>query len=160
MAVLIEAISVVVRERAIAEKMKGGLPLFLRERPNLTHCADGQLHRLGFMTPHEVHDYVNFLMENGLEFVRGGKCRDFVVVDMLNGPTMPCDWIEVSRSAFFRGMTEFKNREQKFTFAWLRPKGPDETPNLTLTAPEGWSPDLALHAHNFIPFSKDGQERN
>ena len=71
MAVLIEAISVVVRERAIAEKMKGGLPLFLRERPNLTHCADGQLHRLGFMTPHEVHDYVNFRWKTGWNLCAG-----------------------------------------------------------------------------------------
>lgn len=54
MAVLIEAISVVVRKDAIEKRFPGGWDSFLDEIPNNTLCTDGELVRVGFMSPQDV----------------------------------------------------------------------------------------------------------
>ena len=54
MAVLCEAISVVVRRDAIDKYFKGGWIKFVDDVPNSTMCTDGELVRVGFMTPNSV----------------------------------------------------------------------------------------------------------
>ncbi len=94
MAVLVEAISVIIRVDALREKFPGGLDAFLTIIPNRTFCFDGELARVGFMTPQDVHTFVTRLEQAGLEFMREGKTVDFAVVDQLQGPTAPGDWLE------------------------------------------------------------------
>ena len=56
MAVLVEAISVIVRAAAIHQKYPGGWEAFKRIIPNQTLCADNELVRIGFMTPDDVEE--------------------------------------------------------------------------------------------------------
>jgi hypothetical protein len=51
MAVLVEAISVVVRHDAIDKRFLGGWQGFLDQVPNNTFCGDGFFARVGFMNP-------------------------------------------------------------------------------------------------------------
>lgn len=94
MPVLIEATSVVVRRDAIVERFSGGWDGFLSSVPNRTLCYDDDIARVGFMERVDVGQFIEHLVANGLVFVRDGKAVDFIVVDQLDGPTGPCDWIE------------------------------------------------------------------
>lgn len=94
MAVLIEAISVVVRTDVLFEKYPGGWNAFKKIVPNDTLCCDNELARVGFMAPMDVRAFVERLQQAGLVFVNSGKAVDLAVVDQLQGPTVPCDWLE------------------------------------------------------------------
>jgi hypothetical protein len=100
MAVLAEAISVVVRCDAIRERLPGGEAAFNAMVPNNTLCSDGELVRVGFMGPAPVKAFIGELEAAGLRFLVDGKATDLVVVDQLRGPTVPCDWIEFARLPF------------------------------------------------------------
>jgi hypothetical protein len=54
MAVLVEAISVLVRHDAILRRFKGGWSAFCSLIPNAAWCHDDALSRIGFMTPSDV----------------------------------------------------------------------------------------------------------
>jgi hypothetical protein len=61
MAVLIEAISVAIRQETLEAKYPGGIEGFVRDVPNQTFCADSYLARVGFMTPVDVEGYIRQL---------------------------------------------------------------------------------------------------
>jgi hypothetical protein len=61
MAVLIEAISVVVRKDAINNKMEGGWERFKLLIPNSTFCHDDEVARLGFLEPKLVGEFITGL---------------------------------------------------------------------------------------------------
>jgi len=65
MAVLVEAISVIVRRKAIDHSYPGGWDAFVAEVPNKTLCADDQLARVGFMTPQDVQNFIRALGDRG-----------------------------------------------------------------------------------------------
>jgi len=100
MAVLVEAISVIARRSAIDGKYPGGWPAFLIDVPNRTLCYDDALVRIGFMTPHDVGEYVQRLENNGLTFLVNDKAHDVAVVDQQQGPTTACDWLEFASLPF------------------------------------------------------------
>ena len=58
MAILVEAISVVIKRSVIDQKFPGGWEAFVEDCPNRTLCADSALARVGFMTPVDVESYV------------------------------------------------------------------------------------------------------
>lgn len=99
MAVLIEAISVVIRADAILTKFPGGWDGFKRIVPNQTLCADNELVRVGFMTPDDVKSFVRKLQASRLEFLQDGKAIDIAVVDQMRGPTAQCDWLEFGHAS-------------------------------------------------------------
>ena len=110
MAVLCEAISVVVRRDSIDKYFEGGWVGFQDDVPNSTMCTDGELVRVGFMSPKAVQEYVESLETGGLQFqekkktlgifVKGRSKNDIVVVDQHQGPTLSCDWIEFGKFPF------------------------------------------------------------
>ena len=93
MAVLVEAISVIVRRSAVDAKFPGGWPAFAAAAPNLTFCADGEIARVGFMSPADVEGYVRSLERVGLTTSTAGR-RSTVVVDQMGGPASPSGWLE------------------------------------------------------------------
>jgi hypothetical protein len=95
MAVLVEAISVIVKASSILKKYPGGWILFDLECPNQTLVADDELARVGFMDPRSVKDFVEKLKLAGLIFDGDSKQSDFCIADQANGLTTACDWIEV-----------------------------------------------------------------
>lgn len=97
MAVLIEAISVVIRTDVLAEKIPGGWEGFKRLVSNKTLCADNEIVRVGFMVPQDVESFINRLETTGLKFLRNGEMVDIAVVDQVRGPTSKCEWLEFGR---------------------------------------------------------------
>jgi hypothetical protein len=124
MAVLIEAVSVVVKVAALDHQFAGGWDAFKVLIPRGTSCVDGQLIRLGFMSPTDAESFVDALGQNGLTYLRDGQAVDLVIVDQRNGPTTPCDWVEFG-TVTVRGAT----------VAACRMTG-DETQ--LLFTPDGW----------------------
>ncbi len=97
MAVLVEAISVIVKQSSIELRFPGGMKNFLEQVPNSTYCNDGKLVRVGFMTPQDVKDFIGNLEVCGLVYLQNGRPLDLVVIDEVRGPTVDCDWKKVSR---------------------------------------------------------------
>jgi hypothetical protein len=94
MAVLVEAISVILRRDRVATSYPGGWDAFEAKFSYETACADDHLARIGFMSPKDVETFVELLAPFGLSYVVNGKAADVVVVDQIRGPLVPCDWIE------------------------------------------------------------------
>ena len=127
MAVLIEAISVVLRRAAIERAFPGGWSHFTDYVPNATLCADSDLARVGFMSPSDVKSFVDALEELGLHYIRDGAAVDLVVVDQQRGPAVPCGWLEYGHLS----LGEAGNR----VAAARDPTSSSDT----LATPEGWS---------------------
>ena len=68
MAVLCEGISVIVRRDSIDQNFKGGWAGLLETVPNSTMCTDGELVRVGFLSPADVANYIHELEDLGLQF--------------------------------------------------------------------------------------------
>lgn len=99
MAVLIEAISVVFRKKAIEETFPGGWTAFLGEAPNRTLFSDGDIGCIGFMHPDDVGKYVFYLESFGLDFDIGGQTKDIAVVDQIRGFAIPSPWLSFGELA-------------------------------------------------------------
>jgi len=65
MAVLVEAVSVIIKASAIQEKYPGGWKKFKANLPNRTMCTDGELIRVGFMVPGDARAFVRELESFG-----------------------------------------------------------------------------------------------
>jgi len=143
MAVLIEALSVVVRVKTIEEKYPGGMIYYERDRPNATYCCDGLLTLVGFMTPDHVGGFIETLESHGFmvfdPYAEEEEFLDLAVVDQFTGPTRPCKWLSYDR------------HPDGYSFAWLTGEEPGE-----LTTPEGWDLENSLSKkHVFIPTDQD-----
>lgn len=103
MAVLVESISVLIRAEALLGKFPGGWEAFEAIVPNQTLCADNELVRVGFMTPHDVESFIDRLKKAGLEFQKEGEAIDIAVADQMRGFTSPCRWAEFGRVNLGRG---------------------------------------------------------
>lgn len=97
MAVLVEAISVIVRRDAVARSYPGGWDAFVDAVPNATLCADDDLARVGFMHPDDVGAFIGVLTRHGLRFVEDGHAVDIAVADQQRGLTSACDWLEFGK---------------------------------------------------------------
>jgi hypothetical protein len=157
MAVLIEALSVVIKDSSLSTKYIGGIEDFIIQIPNDTYCTDGQVHRIAFMNPLDVQHFVEHLEKRGLVFIIDGKYIDIVVVDMIKGPIRKCDWLGFAREKFFGGQTGFKKVEEDFSIVWLLPQNGfygipiDNNGEYEIAVPSYWTPDKAIYGNNFIP---------
>lgn len=66
MAVLVEAISVIVRRDAINQRFAGGWEAFVECVPNATLCYDADLARVGFMARADAQAFIHRLEVRGL----------------------------------------------------------------------------------------------
>lgn len=143
MAVLVEAISVIVRRPAIAERFRGGWPEFLDAIPNSTGCFDDDLVRVGFMTPADVGAFVSMLEAGGLTYRKSGEAFDLAVVDQLRGPAIPAPWLHVG---------QIKQGENHFVAAALAGQQPTH-----IAVPPGWKFEGSLSDRpGFVADSRDG----
>jgi hypothetical protein len=141
MAVLAEAISVVVRRDCIERKLAGGWSAFVESVPNGTLCEDGEIARVGFMDPEDVGTYIEWLERQGLAFVHDGKALDLAVVDQHAGLTAPCEWLEFGRFPF-------DEEGGEIAVCWFfdepRSFGPGlyfhgELSDMEISMPQGWT---------------------
>lgn len=96
MAVLVEGISVIIRADRLLAAFDDDSEAFKAIVPNKTLCADGELVRVGFMSPREARDFVNQLAEFG-QYVVDGHAQDLTVVDQQRGPATATSWAEFGR---------------------------------------------------------------
>ena len=152
MAVLVEAISVVVKKRAIEGRVSEGWNGFVANVPNGTLCHDDDLARVGFMHPTDVQAYVQRLESCGLTFVRDGVCVDLAVVDQRQGPTLSAPWLEFAK-------LRIGNGDETVSACWLYDGARDfgaglymRDMTMSLAVPEGWRYEESLSAQSqFIP---------
>lgn len=99
MAVLIEGICVAVLNTSIAHSFSGGAAAFQRAIPNVNHCTDGEVTRVGFMAPPDVRAFVEQLEANGLLYVGPDEnAHTIAVVDQGEGFMRPCNWLTFERA--------------------------------------------------------------
>ncbi|HOD71941.1 MAG TPA: hypothetical protein PKO27_13000 [Deltaproteobacteria bacterium] len=157
MAVLIEAISVVVRRSSIETRFSGGWGEFLNRVPNNTLRTDEDLARLGFMSPPDVEAFIRRLELGGLTFLHDGKALDIAVVDQMQGPTIKVEWLEFAHISLI-------GTENKVAACWLF-EGPRiaagvhmPAKEMMLATPDGWTYENSLSAkYKYIP-NEDIQE--
>lgn len=138
MAVLIEALSVVVKRSAVEDRLEGGWSAFRAMIPNATGCWDDRLARVGFMTPTDVEAFVSMLEACGLVFRSGGEAVDLAVVDQVRGPTVPAPWLQVGR---------VPHAGKHIMVAWINGEEPSR-----IAVPAGWKMEGSLSAsHGFVP---------
>lgn len=138
MAVIVEAISIILRIDRIHETYPGGWEAFEYDSPNATLCADNEIVRIGFMAPGDVETFLGKLAQRGLVYAKDGKAADLVVVDQIHGPLMECDWLEFGRIDFDGNRV-----------AACRLKGSQIS---GLYTPDGWEFETSLSARSgFVP---------
>lgn len=143
MAVLIEAISVVVKADRLLNAF-GSFDAFKKDVPNLTLAADDELARVGFMTPEDVANYVQQLERRGLVHLFNGVAMDIVVMDQMRGSSSPCEWVEF-------GHVDIKGRR----VAAARRTGSKSSQIVT---PEGWVVEGSLsETFGFVPSGQEGK---
>ena len=158
MAVLVEGISVVVRNRAIVNKMAGGWARFRMLIPNGTFCEDGEVTRVGFLEPGPVGEFIEELEACGLKYVEDNKPVDMIVVDQQSGPMVQCDWIEFAHLGIDGG---------KVGAAWLwegrrfSGGGIYMKPGMTIAMPAGWHfKDSLSDKCEFVPLTATSQRKD
>jgi len=139
MAVLVEAISAIVRVQAIDERYGGGWASFVARAPNKTLCSDNEIARIGFMNPDDCKAFVDHLDNIGIVFLRDGQAQDVVVADQLRGFTAPCEWADFGRIEL--------NHGQMVSAAQLQGTGSPQ-----VFCPEGWTYEGSLSQQfGFVP---------
>ncbi len=131
MSVLVEGISVIVRNETLERKFPGGVWAYARSCPNQTFCTDQVLTRIGFMVPLDVGFFISGLEHRGLVWADSERrFVDIAVVDQLHGPTATCDWLLSG------------HHRDGFSLAWLVGTEPDQ-----LAVPRGWRLEESLSKH-------------
>ena len=107
MSVLVEALTVAVKNQTIEGLVQGGVPAFEKHVPNATFRTDQFLSAASFMDPEATGDFIDGLLSVGMNFVKDGVAQDIVVIDQHRGPTAKCDWLE------------FEKTKEGLSIAWL-----------------------------------------
>jgi len=148
MAVLVEALSVIVRRDAIAVRFRGGWSSFFSIIPNNTFCADESLVRVGFMTPDDVESFIDKLEAGGLIIAGQEGWLDVAVVDQDMGPTLKAPWLQFARIGL-------DNTDYKVGSCWLRPPGKNvgagiymPSLSMSLATPKGWEYETSLSSES------------
>jgi hypothetical protein len=132
MAVLIEAITVVVRKETINEKYPGGLTQYIQDCPNRTLCMDKDIVRVGFMTSEDAKEFVNNLEDLGFTLFTDGHFDEIALVDQFEGFALPCEWLDFTNSAGGKGIRRISA---------CKIKG---APADTVSIPAGWDYETSL----------------
>ena len=123
MAVLIECVTVVVRNAAVDLCCPGGHKALLQESPNRMCCCDEHLSALSFMDPADARELGRQLAAQGL--TDEGPDADLAIVDVAEEAGRPA-WLRVEKKA-------------GHTFAWLASEPADP-----LVVPVAWHPEWSV----------------
>ena len=99
MSILVEAITVVFMNATADRHIQGGVDAVKKIAPNSTFRTDGLISAISFMDPESTGNFVDTLLNVGMEFVEDGVAQDIVVLDQHRGPTAQCDWIGFNQNA-------------------------------------------------------------
>jgi hypothetical protein len=153
MAILLEAINVVIKDQSLENKCKGGYIGLLMDitRLNLPWHTDCELFRIGFMGPDTLHNFLPVLEERGLKFT-----EDWCIVDMMSGPTKPCNWLGFGRQMFFKNGSNVGVSFDSYSIAWLKSQYHsglvcNDSNEYTIATPESWDFKNAISNIHNIP---------
>ncbi len=127
MAVLIEAINLVIRADALERRYPGGIEALLENPPNPSICADRHLCRIGFIDAEELERFVDRLERCGLAVLVENRFVDAAVVDQVQGLAGDCDWLDFAGAA------------GRPVYCWLRGADPG-----AVMVPEDWEYETSL----------------
>lgn len=94
MAVLIEALCLVIRIDSIRAKYQGGWEQFVVDEAGLAYCFDEELVSICFTSETEVVDHIKLLEAKGLTYLEDGQAVDMCLMDQLRGPLNKASWAE------------------------------------------------------------------
>jgi TPR repeat protein len=160
MAVLVEALSVIIREPSLRRDSKE-FSNFKSNIPLEGFCSDGNLHRVAFMQEENALAFASFLEDEfGLKPASQNGDGDFVLVNMETGPTVKCEWIDFLRDDIFSHRKEYENHNKDFSIVWAKFDS-ERNSHCTksnfkeegICVPENWNPDNAI-----LNTSKDNVE--
>lgn len=129
MAVVCDALSIVVRTETLERVFANGVRGYRAQVPNKTFTTDGLITRVGVMNPNDLQWYIDQLSDQGLRLFgtdeQGNSVAvDVSVVDQRNGLAIATPWLETAVQDGVR-------------IAWLAGTDPGE-----VHGPEGWSKDI------------------
>ena len=99
MSILVEAITVVFMNATADRHIQGGVDAVKTIAPNSTFRTDGLISAISFTDPESTGNFVDTLLNVGMQFVEDGVAQDIVVLDQHRGPTAQCDWIGFDQNA-------------------------------------------------------------
>ena len=113
MPVLCEFISLIIRRDSIDKYFPGGWTRFVIELPNRSMATDGEVVRVGFMNSIDSSIYLDFLIDEGLQFKQSGgrEIDDISDLDQFNGHLDKRSWLEFGYRIF---------DERKYFCCWLK----------------------------------------
>jgi hypothetical protein len=147
MAVLVEAISVVIRLETIADKYPGGVDQYVNDCPNRTLCMDDEIVRVGFMTNSDAYDFIGSLERLGFRCVVDDEFDEVAVVDQLRGIEFPCDWLVYSKLVIFKG-------DLRISICMTQGSTLDR-----VVFPAGWNYETSLSKKTIVIESESGDSR-
>lgn len=145
MAVLVEALTVVIRREALEARFPGGAAGFKAQAPNRTFRMDAHFAAVGFMDPQDVRACNQWLAAMGLiQDNEDESARDFVLAQQTHRNfTVPCDWAEI-----YLAYLDDDSDERTMVIC----KRPDENFPLSVETPEDWVWEDSLSRKiDFIP---------
>jgi hypothetical protein len=159
MAIIVEAISVIIKDSALEREFLNGDTEILDIVPKATYASDSQLHKASFLSAMDVVTFVKLLQKHGLKFIEDGEFVDIAVVDMIEGLTAKCPWLDFSRGKYFEGMSQFIRSNEDFSIVWYN-ESPyygipcDQNGRVNIDTPLNWTPDNARDGFTFVPIDK------
>jgi len=139
MAVLIEAISVVIKVDSILRAFDD-FEEFENIIPNKTLCSDNEIVRVGFMVPDDVEAFIDKLKEYDLIYLDSELSIDIAVVEQRHGLTTKCEWLE------FGHINLSEDGQRIATARLVNSKEGD------LFMPDGWQYENSLSStYGFVP---------
>ena len=145
MSVLIEAHSVVVRIKTVAEKYPGGVEQYIKDCPNKTLCMDKDIICICFMNGNDGKNFIISLEKLGFRCVTDGELDEIAVVDQFEGCTLPCDWLEFSNSV--------TGEERPMRISACKLKG---APVEFVSYPDSWDYEKSVSKHTWLIDLVDG----
>ncbi|MCK5788961.1 MAG: hypothetical protein KAH32_08175, partial [Chlamydiia bacterium] len=155
MAVLAEAFSVIIKKDSLKRNKRHYKQFKRNIADKKTVCDDGVIVRVGFMLYDDAINYLKYL-RHGLELsshTSNNKAGDFVLVDMLNGTMVECDWLKFLRDKLFVEQSEFQNSNEDFSIVWHKDNYSGNSCSQAegfsaegICFPKLWTPDNAIYS--------------
>ena len=145
MAVLVQAVTVIIVNSALEQRFPGGLRAFEQSWSGPTYCSDGRISAVAFMSLEDARRFTTLLAARGFADPWATPARDIAVAIQGQGLLTPADWLKVDR----RALDETPNAPEVTT---ARLVGEELE---TFSAPPGWN---ARALESLTPITLDEYE--
>lgn len=155
MAILIEAYTVILRNKTIEGKYPGGLKKYKQDAPNGSFCTDEEICGITLMVPEDVKAFIKKLEGYGLAYLDGDQYTDIALVCQLRGLLAHCDWLQFIRGDVGDGMRlsacRMTGSQCKDLFTW-----DNWQYERSLSRQHGFTPDDSIERSLKFLHHKDG----